>query len=199
VRGGAPGSGRAVGRGYGSASHRSRRSVALADNGCSGKMRVVVVLPRQCKTHSVAAMALSLDPYLSEPLQRSLIPAALTVVISLVARALSPRSRIKWGVSHGFSFGVQQDTGIVSFNTLTVFIQNTGRAPAEGVEVHFNYQPEHLQIWPTLNYTTVTNPEGRFTLVVNDLAPKEYFTLSHWSYCLVVNYPMFCAFARKLA
>jgi hypothetical protein len=57
-------------------------------------------------------MPLNLDAYLSEPLQRSVIPALLTVVITLAGRALSPRSRVKWGMSHGFAFAVQQPTEI---------------------------------------------------------------------------------------
>jgi hypothetical protein len=124
-------------------------------------------------------MPFSLDAYLSEPLQRSVIPALLTVVITLVGRALSPRSKVKWGVSHGFAFAVQHQsgTGTVSYQTLTVFVQNVGRAVAESVEVHFNYKPEHFQIWPTLNYDTATNPENRFTLIVSTLAPRKYFTL----------------------
>jgi hypothetical protein len=136
-------------------------------------------------------MPLNLDAYLSEPLQRSLIPALLTVVITLVGRALSPRSRIKWGVSHGFVFAVpqvapttaQDDAGgnapsaLVPYHTRTVFVQNMGRAVAELVEVHFNYRPEHMQIWPTLNYDTTTNPENRLTVSVVNLGPREYFTL----------------------
>ena len=122
-------------------------------------------------------MPFTLDAYLSEPLQRGVIPALLTIVVGLVARALSPRSNVKWGVSHGFVFAVQQTSGNVSFHTLTVFVQNLGRAGSENVEVHFNYKPEHLQIWPTLNYDTTTNPENRFTVSVKRLAPKEHFTL----------------------
>jgi hypothetical protein len=52
-----------------------------------------------------------------------------------------------------------------------------GRATAELVEVHFNYKPEHMQIWPTLNYQSATNPETRFTVMVETLGPHEYFTL----------------------
>jgi hypothetical protein len=122
-------------------------------------------------------MPFSLDAYLSEPLQRSVIPAVLTIGITLVGRALSPRSRVKWGVSHGFAFAVQQTTGTFSYNTLTVFVQNVGRAVAESVEVHFSYKPEHFQIWPTFNYETATNPENRFTVIVDNLARREYFTL----------------------
>ena len=127
-------------------------------------------------------MPFSLDAYLSEPLQRAVIPALLTIVITLMGRALSP-SRIKWGVSHGFVFSVQlppdEDgkTRSASYHTLTVYVQNVGRAPAEAIEVHFNYKPEHMQIWPTLNYETATNPENRFTVLVNNLGRGEHFTL----------------------
>jgi hypothetical protein len=167
-------------------------------------------------------MPLNLDPYLSEPLQRSVIPALVTAAIALIGRWLSPRSRMKWGVSHGFVFGVPQvaaapppgaaptpapppgaaptpapppgaaptpapppgaaptpapPPGIAQYHTRTVFVQNVGRATAELVEVHFNYTPEHMQIWPTLNYESATNAENRFTVMVANLGPREYFTL----------------------
>jgi hypothetical protein len=126
-------------------------------------------------------MPLNLDAYLSEPLQRSVIPALLTVVITLAGRALSPRSRVKWGMSHGFAFAVQQPTDdgnrVIPYHTVTIYVQNVGRAVADSVEVHFNYKPEHMQIWPTLNYDTSTNPENRFTVIVSNLTPKEHFTL----------------------
>jgi hypothetical protein len=135
-------------------------------------------------------MPLSLDAFLSEPLQRSLVPALLTAVITFVGRLLTPRSRIKWGVSHGFVFGVPQvpaaaaegedsaqRAGFIQYHTNAVFVQNVGRATAEQVEVHFNYKPEHMQIWPTLNYESATNPEGRFTVVVANLGAREHFTL----------------------
>lgn len=128
-------------------------------------------------------MPFSLDPYLSEPLQRSLIPALLTTIFTAVAAVFSARSRIKWGVSHGFVFGVQNQNpapgapSVTLYSTRTVFVQNVGRATAEGIEVHFGYRPEHMQIWPTFNYTTGTNPENHFVVLVENLGRREHFTL----------------------
>lgn len=128
-------------------------------------------------------MPFSLDPYLSEPLQRSLIPALLTAIISVIGAVFAARPRIRWGVSHGFVFGVQNQNPapgappMTLFHTRTVFIQNTGRATAEGIEVHFSSRPEHFQIWPTFNYTTATNPENNFVVLIENLGRREHFTL----------------------
>jgi hypothetical protein len=128
-------------------------------------------------------MPFSLDPYLSEPLQRSLIPALLTVIVTVVGAVFSARPRIKWGVSHGFVFDVQNQNPaqggppFTLFHTRTVFVQNTGRATAEGIEVHFSRHPEHMQIWPTFNYTTAANPENHFVVLIENLGRREHLTL----------------------
>jgi hypothetical protein len=119
----------------------------------------------------------NLDPYLSPALQSTLFSAALTTVLSLIGRLLLPRSRIVWGVSHGFVFNLQGAAGPAQIHTRTVFVQNVGRAPAQSIEVHFNYKPEHFQVWPTFNYETATNPENRFTVTINNLSKREYFSI----------------------
>jgi len=122
---------------------------------------------------------MTLDAYLSPTAQNTLFSALITLVGTLVGRMLIARSRIVWGVSHGFVFQVKRDPAqpATMFYTMTVVVQNVGRAPATEVEVHFNFTPEHFQIWPTLVYDMVTNPEGRFTIKIGNLGKREYFTL----------------------
>jgi hypothetical protein len=128
-------------------------------------------------------MPFSLDPYLSEPLQRSLIPAVVTAIITVTGAALSARPRMKWGVSHGFVSSVQQQNPapgappVVLYFTRTVYVQNVGRATADSIEVHFSARPEHIQIWPTFNYTTAINPENHFVVLLDNLGPREHCTL----------------------
>jgi hypothetical protein len=120
---------------------------------------------------------MNLDPYISPALQSTLFSVVLTTIVAVITRILVPRSRIVWGVSHGFTFHMIREGVNSQYYTMTVFVQNAGRAPAQDIEVHFNYRPEHFQIWPTLNYETATNPENRFTVTVNNLGKREFFSI----------------------
>jgi hypothetical protein len=120
---------------------------------------------------------MNLDPYLSLPLQSTIISAVITGILGLIFRSFVPRSRVIWGVSHGFVFYVVREDKTSHFHTRTVFVQNVGRAPAESVEVHLNFKPEHFQIWPTFTYETALNPENRFTVSVKSLGKREFFSI----------------------
>jgi hypothetical protein len=39
----------------------------------------------------------------------------------------------------------------------------------------FNWKPAYFNVWPLRHYTTLDHPDGRFSLVLDSLAPKELF------------------------
>jgi hypothetical protein len=52
-----------------------------------------------------------------------------------------------------------------------------GRAAAKNVEVVFNWTPRGINICPHRNYATSINPEQRFIVSFQNLAPKEFISI----------------------
>lgn len=126
--------------------------------------------------------------YLSGPeLYSRVVAAFLTILLSATYRYIS-RARVVWGISHGFTFNSSRNDpkNPLLIRTGTVFVQNVGRKAAADIEVHLNFPPEELQIWPNFDYTRTKNPEGREIVHVKSLGKREWFTIE----MLCVNYDM---------
>jgi len=107
-----------------------------------------------------------------------IIAALLTALLTAVGWLLRPNAKVVWGASHQFAFNVPQASGgTMLIYTKTIFVRNLGRAAARDIEIHFAHKPEHLQIWPTFQYTVASNPEHYFMVVVSTLGPREYFSI----------------------
>lgn len=119
--------------------------------------------------------------FLSAPELHSRIAALLlTSIGTLVFRWIRPSPKVVWGISHGFDFLTKSkaaDGSPLIIRTGTVFVQNVGRAAAKDIEVHLNFPPEELHIWPTLDYTTTPNPENRLIIGIKSLGKREWFTI----------------------
>jgi hypothetical protein len=114
----------------------------------------------------------------SADLQAKLLAALLTALVSAAYRYLRPAERVIWGTSHGFSFVIPQSAGGAgTLHTRSFSIKNEGREPASDIEIHFNFRPEHLQIWPTFNYQTEMNPEGHFCVRIANLGRQEWMSI----------------------
>jgi hypothetical protein len=94
------------------------------------------------------------------------------------------RAKVKliWSSPHGFNFLVDepirdQEGKVIqakqTVRTAQVKISNTGRATATKVELVFNYPPQCLNLWPVRHYELKTEPDGRYILIFDSLAPKE--------------------------
>ncbi len=125
------------------------------------------------------------------------IAAMLSIVIAIVGRVISPRGRVKWAVTHQYSFlthpnppssapqqpsapssAAPQTTQPVLVHTRTIWVQNVGRATVEDIEIIFNYRPHHFEIWPQRQFRETTNPAGNLLISVNGLNPREWITIT---------------------
>jgi hypothetical protein len=101
------------------------------------------------------------------------VSVVLTLAVGAIGAYLSPTARVVWGISHGFTFLVptqgNQPSGPIRVNTGSVFVQNLGRKTAENIEVILNFQPQHFEVWPVLNYETARTPDGHFIVKINNL------------------------------
>lgn len=116
-----------------------------------------------------------LSSFLDQPeVQANLLAFVLTAASGLLIRAFAPRAKVLWGLSHQFAFSIPQREGPnTAIYSRTVFITNTGLAPADDVEVHFVFRPEHYQIWPTYDYTEHLTPDQHCIIKLKSMGRSE--------------------------
>ncbi len=112
-------------------------------------------------------------------------PAVLSVVATVLAGLIlawfQPKVKIIWSEPHEWTFLVRPPghpaEPLFNVHTRSVYVQNIGRQPAEGVEVIFNWQPDNYNLWPILPHTTEYMEDGRFIIRANNLGRQEWFQI----------------------
>jgi hypothetical protein len=99
-----------------------------------------------------------------------------TIVVSLLsgylAQFLQPRSRLIFWSPHNFFFNLKNEGVVLQTNSLTV--QNSGRQPAEDVEIIHKQRPDFFELFPSMQYEEHTNPNGEHIIRLKSLGPKEW-------------------------
>jgi hypothetical protein len=112
-------------------------------------------------------------------------PLIMTGLTALIAKWLTPRSRVVWSNLHAFAFLVSRtprgpdddQSRTMIIYTQTVLIQNTGKATAEKIEIHFPFKPENFQLFPPVTYAEHRNPDGYFIIIIERLTKGELVML----------------------
>jgi hypothetical protein len=99
-----------------------------------------------------------------------------TIVVSLLtgyfAQFLQPRSKLLCWSPHNFFFDLKNEKVLLQTNSLTV--QNVGRKPAEDVEIIHKQRPDFFELYPSIEYQEISNPNGEHVIKVKSLGPKEW-------------------------
>lgn len=91
-------------------------------------------------------------------------------------------AKISFGKLHQYSYLIDSDLNAgdgggagrkVVVHTESYVFNNDGREPATSLEIIFNYKPMYLNIWPSRHYTIKTDPDQRYIMMFDYLAPKE--------------------------
>jgi hypothetical protein len=133
----------------------------------------------------------------SNEILAAVITVAISALLTLVGRVFTPRGRVKWAVTHQYTFlthpsppptpsqqAAPQSTQVTAppqtllVLTRTIWVQNVGRAPVSEVETILNYQPHHFEIWPQRQYAQANNPAGNLIIRLGNLNPGEYVTIA---------------------
>jgi hypothetical protein len=111
------------------------------------------------------------------------ILAIFTPIITwLLNNSLKGKAQIVYAKPHEFVFLIQEpllnSEGAVvnssqTVNTISHLILNTGKETATKVEITFNWRPMYLNVWPIRRYEEHTDKDGRYTLILENLSPKE--------------------------
>jgi hypothetical protein len=131
--------------------------------------------------------------------------AGLSIVIAIIGRIVTPRGRVKWAVTHQYTFLTRANppqppptqqpappatgTQVVPAATAqlaqpllvftrTIWVQNVGRAAVDDVEIIFSNRPHHFEVWPQRLYREDNNPAGNLAIRLNGLNPREWVTIT---------------------
>ncbi len=103
------------------------------------------------------------------------------VVYKLVEILFGRRSKVVFYLSEVATFtytysGARQR---VLLNTLTITLQNLGRAPAEDVQIVHYWLPENYTISPPMQSRKISLPEGQEAIVLDRILPRQTVTISY--------------------
>lgn len=111
------------------------------------------------------------------------IVALLVPIITLMLNSFfKAKAKLQVALPHQFTFIVQQpllnEEGQQISPTQTVktnsfIIRNAGRESATKLELVFNWKPMCLNLWPVRHYEEFPQPDGRYVLIFDSLAPGE--------------------------
>jgi len=109
-----------------------------------------------------------------------------SLVVPLIAWILNTffkaKVRLLLARPHAFTFLVQQPlidaqgnqiSPTQTAHTNSFVITNSGRETATKVELVFNWKPLCINIWPSRHYDERIDPDGRYAMIFNSLAPHE--------------------------
>lgn len=122
----------------------------------------------------------------------SLLVPILTWILNSIFKA---KAKLQVALPHQFNFTVQQPLNDAEGNqvsptqsvkTNSFIIRNAGREPASKVELVFNWKPMCLNLWPVRHYEEYVEPDSRYVLIFDSLAPNEVLGVE----VLSVNYEL---------
>ncbi|WP_299413215.1 hypothetical protein [uncultured Sulfitobacter sp.] len=110
-----------------------------------------------------------------EPVHQFLSAVAISLVTALLVAMFQPRVKITWGSTnmsfHKFKLDPENEPIVIS--TEKLFIQNTGRKAAAGIELILNDIPSSYTIWSPREHTSKALEKGGFSILIPTLAPRE--------------------------
>ncbi len=59
-------------------------------------------------------------------------------------------------------------------HTRSLLVRNAGKETATKVELVFNWKPLCVNIWPSRHFDEYTEPDNRYVMIFDSLAPQEY-------------------------
>lgn len=110
----------------------------------------------------------------------------VSLMVPLIAWALNSffkaKAKLHVALPHQFTFLVQQPlfdaqgnqtSPTQTVHTNSFMVRNAGREAATKVEMVFNWKPMCLNIWPPRHFEEHIEPDRRYVLIFDSLAPGE--------------------------
>jgi hypothetical protein len=115
---------------------------------------------------------------------KEIISLLVPLAVWFLNRQFQPSARLIHSIRHTFRFLIPEpirdpDGNIVrssqAVHVASVSVSNIGRSTAKNVEIVFNWKPAFVNVWPLRHFATRDAPDGRHSIVLESLAPKEVF------------------------
>lgn len=115
---------------------------------------------------------------------KEIISILVPFITFLLNNYFKGSARISIGELHSFNFLIEEPLKDLSgnivnpkqtVNTKSYIIVNEGREAAKKLELIFNYKNMYLNVWPVRQYTESYDPNGRYVITFDYIAPKENF------------------------
>ena len=100
----------------------------------------------------------------------------------LINNKFKARAKLLLAIPHRFTFVVNEPLRDADGNELSPtqtvhtashVLTNSGKETATKVELVFNWRPLCINIWPLRHYTEYTEPDKRYVMIFDSLAPSE--------------------------
>lgn len=113
---------------------------------------------------------------------KEIVSLLIPFITWLLTRFLKDKVKLQVAIPHQYDFLVQEPLRDVdgkilsptqSVKTSSFIIRNVGRIPATKVELVFNWKPMYLNLWPVRHYQDYIEPDNRYVLIFDSLAPDE--------------------------
>lgn len=113
---------------------------------------------------------------------KEIVALAVPILTWLLNSGLKARAKLIWASPHSFYFWVQEplrnsEGEVLSPSqrvcTASIKVINVGRDTANKIELVFNWKPHYINLWPVRTYEHKTDQDGRYTLIFENLSPKE--------------------------
>ena len=111
----------------------------------------------------------------------------VALIVPFVTWALNTffrqKAKLQLASPHTFTFLVQQPLFDPQGNqilptqtvkTQSLMVMNSGRQTATKVEWVFNWKPLCINVWPSRHFVEHTEPDNRYVMIFDSLAPNEY-------------------------
>lgn len=113
---------------------------------------------------------------------KEIVSLLVPLITLLLNKYLRSKAKLEVAWPHQFTFLLQQPiidaqgkqlapSQIVYTNS--IIVRNSGSEPATNVELVFNWKPMCLNLWPIRHYKEYSEPDNRYVLIFDSLAPGE--------------------------
>ena len=111
------------------------------------------------------------------------ITGVISIVSGWVLRNTEFKPKLCYWFPHNFTYNITLENNVpYIIQTSSITVQNLGRKGAEGIEIIHKNRPDHFQFFPSIPFQEETTNSGEHVLKIENLGPKEFFTLQILSF-----------------
>lgn len=113
---------------------------------------------------------------------KEIVSLVVPIFVWMLNTFFKAKAKLLVARPHAFTFLVQeplidtqgnQVSPTQTINTSSFVVSNAGRDTATKVEIVFNWKPQCVNLWPARHYQERIEPDNRYTITFESLAPRE--------------------------